>query len=238
MSRHSLGDISILQGDESRFIDTVKQMLTGNRLHHIVTANAEILLTAYKNKSYNEVIHSADIIIPDGMGALIHARLHGMHIPYHKRLSGVRATELLLALAESRHYRVLILVPFNSFTRPALIHEKLYQRYPKLEARVVSESDMPLSAIDTFQPDILFITFGAPRQEQWIFDNRKKLHSVKIAIGVGGTFDFLSDTIKRAPQLMRTAGLEWLWRLILEPKRIKRIIRAVVIFPYYALTRR
>jgi N-acetylglucosaminyldiphosphoundecaprenol N-acetyl-beta-D-mannosaminyltransferase len=80
-------------------------------------------------------------------------------------------------------------------------------------------------------PDILFVALGAPKQERWIFENLNKLESVKLAMGVGGAFDFLSGKTKRAPLWMRKIGLEWFWRLIIEPRRVKRIIDAVIVFP-------
>lgn len=82
-----------------------------------------------------------------------------------------------------------------------------------------------------FEADILICNFGAPYQEKFIFHNIKKIPTVKLAIGLGGSFDFLTGKIKRAPKIMRFIGLEWLWRLFKQPKRIKRIFRAVIVFP-------
>jgi len=85
--------------------------------------------------------------------------------------------------------------------------------------------------INLRQPDLLFVAFGAPRQEQWITRNLQNLPSVKVAIGVGGAFDFISGKISRAPKFMRKLGLEWLYRLFLQPTRIKRIYNATIKFP-------
>lgn len=82
-------------------------------------------------------------------------------------------------------------------------------------------------------PDILFVGFGHGKQEKWIYENLAQLPSVKVAMGVGGSFDFLAGKINRAPKFMRRLGLEWLWRLTLEPWRVKRIFKATVIFLYY-----
>ena len=83
------------------------------------------------------------------------------------------------------------------------------------------------------KPDILFVAFGHGKQEKWINEYLRDLPSVKIAMGVGGAFDYLSGQTSRAPLWMRKIGLEWLYRLIREPKRLKRIWRAVIIFPIY-----
>ena len=79
---------------------------------------------------------------------------------------------------------------------------------------------------------------GAPKQEKWIAENLKKMPDVKLAIGVGGSFDFISGKVQRAPEFMRTLGFEWLWRLIIQPWRIKRIFNAVVVFPWLVLKSR
>ncbi|MFZ2969979.1 MAG: WecB/TagA/CpsF family glycosyltransferase [Minisyncoccia bacterium] len=87
-----------------------------------------------------------------------------------------------------------------------------------------------IQRINNAQPDIIFVAFGAPKQEKWIYENIKKIPSVKLAIGVGGSFDFISGKVKRAPLILRKIGLEWLWRLMLEPRRIGRIFNATVKF--------
>lgn len=86
-------------------------------------------------------------------------------------------------------------------------------------------------AINVAKPDLLFVAFGAPKQELWLKRNLPHLKTVKVAIGVGGAFDFISGIRKRAPIWMRKLGIEWLFRLITQPSRIKRIIRATIIFP-------
>jgi N-acetylglucosaminyldiphosphoundecaprenol N-acetyl-beta-D-mannosaminyltransferase len=84
-------------------------------------------------------------------------------------------------------------------------------------------------------PDILFVAFGHGKQEKWIAAALPSLPAVRVAMGVGGAFDFIAGRVKRAPKLMRLAGLEWLWRLIREPWRIRRIWTAVVVFPWLVL---
>lgn len=96
-----------------------------------------------------------------------------------------------------------------------------------------SDDDFPAiqATIAETQPEIIFVAYGSPAQEIWISKHLPELKSVKIAMGVGGAFDFLSGHKKRAPNWMRKIGLEWLYRLIQEPSRIKRIWNAVVRFP-------
>jgi N-acetylglucosaminyldiphosphoundecaprenol N-acetyl-beta-D-mannosaminyltransferase len=94
-----------------------------------------------------------------------------------------------------------------------------------------------IEKINKANPEILFVAYGAPKQEMWISRNLKKLKSVKIAIGVGGTFNFISGKRKRAPRLMQNLGLEWLYRLIQQPSRVKRIFNAAIKFPIIILKR-
>lgn len=94
-----------------------------------------------------------------------------------------------------------------------------------------------LALINQAKPDILFVAYGAPKQEKWIARNLKKMPSVKMAVGVGGSYDMISGKIKRAPVRMRNANLEWLWRLIVQPVRIGRIYNATVKFPWLILAK-
>jgi N-acetylglucosaminyldiphosphoundecaprenol N-acetyl-beta-D-mannosaminyltransferase len=130
--------------------------------------------------------------------------------------------------------------------------EKLKVKFPKLkiagfnsgpwidfikvegENKIFAESNANDQAIDDIimsAPDILFVGFGHEKQEKWIAEHLRDLPSVKIIMGVGGSFDYLSDTVARAPCFLRKIGLEWLYRLIIQPWRFKRILKAIFIFP-------
>ena len=91
-------------------------------------------------------------------------------------------------------------------------------------------NDNIIKKINKTKPDILFVAFGTPKQEKWIAENLEKIPSVKLAIGVGGSFDFISGRVKRAPKIVRRIGLEWLWRFLLQPWRAKRIFTATIVF--------
>ena len=92
-----------------------------------------------------------------------------------------------------------------------------------------------IQRINRTKPDIILVAFGSPKQEEWIYENLKKIPSVRLAVGVGGSFDFISGKIKRAPLIFQKLWLEWLWRLILEPQRIRRIYNATVKFSWLIL---
>ena len=92
-----------------------------------------------------------------------------------------------------------------------------------------------LAKINKARPDYLFVGLGAPKQEKWIYHNLPKMPSVKLAMGVGGAFDYISGRVKRAPRFMRSLGLEWLYRLIRQPWRFPRIVTAVLKFGWRIL---
>ena len=120
---------------------------------------------------------------------------------------------------------------------PEKAKEHLESLYPK--AKIVGyhegffekdSEEKVIAEINSLKPNVLFVAMGAPRQEKWIYENKDKL-KVDIAAGQGGTFDYEAGTIKRAPVWMQKCGIEWLWRLIKEPKRIKRMS----VLPIYLL---
>ncbi|HLM84128.1 MAG TPA: WecB/TagA/CpsF family glycosyltransferase, partial [Candidatus Bathyarchaeia archaeon] len=131
---------------------------------------------------------------------------------------------------------VLVIAAEKSLCSPAEIEQSIGEKYPDLSAKAeyflpsqgFSENAIIKSA------EIVFVNFGAPDQERFISQNRAKFPRAKILVGVGGTFDFLTGKIRRAPRIFRFFGLEWLWRLSQEPKRIKRIWKAVVVFSMVA----
>lgn len=116
--------------------------------------------------------------------------------------------------------------------------KKLIQKYPNLNivgtyagSPKTEDEKFIIDKINDSKANVLFVAFGAPKQEIWISKNLKKLNAVKVAMGIGGAFDFIAGEKKRAPKIMQRLGLEWFFRLIQEPKRIKRIINATIIFP-------
>jgi len=126
-----------------------------------------------------------------------------------------------------------------------LTEQKLKKIYPNLSIVGIFSGDadekgdrIALSIINQAKPDLLFIAYGAPKQEKWIARNLEKLPTIKLAIGIGGAFDMVSGKIKRAPLWVRKISLEWLWRLAMEPRRINRIYNATIKFIWLVLTKK
>lgn len=216
---------------------TLEQIHDGS-VRWIVTANPEILLQAKSDKTYREVIKQADLRVADGFGLVLMARLFGASLT---RTTGVELAEAIIAEAASKNWSVAFIGGGTGVAGRAL--EAQINKHPSLrgwafEGGSVTSTgegddanDEMLQQLTMQPPDILFVAFGHPKQERWIARHLHELPNTKLAIGVGGTFDFWSGQATRAPEWMRFLGLEWLFRLFVEPKRWKRIWNAVVVFP-------
>lgn len=123
-----------------------------------------------------------------------------------------------------------------------LTAKKLKQQFPQLQLVGFADSDSRdqslVKKINDSQARILLVGFGAPQQELWLYQNLPLLKNIQIAIGIGGTFDFILGIIPRAPKLLRNLGLEWLFRLYKQPRRFKRIFNATIVFPYQVIKSR
>ena len=170
-----------------------------------------------------------------------------------ERISGVDLIYKICQKFQNSDYSIFFLGAENGVAEKTA--QKLKEKFPNLkiagiDSSVVTKNNFPkatsrnvafdynekiIQKINQVKPDILFVAFGALKQEKWIAENLKKLSSVKLAIGVGGAFDFISGKTKRAPKFLRTIGLEWLWRFIFQPWRVKRIFTATIVFTWKVL---
>ncbi|PIQ75227.1 MAG: glycosyltransferase [Candidatus Portnoybacteria bacterium CG11_big_fil_rev_8_21_14_0_20_40_15] len=205
-------------------LEKIRGFLNDGRQHYIVTPNPEILILAQKDKEFREILNNADLSIADGVGLVRASRMLGE--PLKERVTGVDLIPGIMNYESGIRNKVFLLGGRNG------VAEKIAAQWPAVVGFSEETDGMELFArIRQCQPDILLVALGAPRQEKWIAENLAKVPSVKVAIGVGGAFDFLSGKIRRAPVFMQKMGLEWFWRLILQPWRVGRIFNAVIIFP-------
>jgi len=226
-------------------LDSIKSFLLSDEQHYIVTLNPEMVVAAQKDIDFKYIINEADLSIADGIGILIADRfLNDRKLP--ERISGI---DLIYKICESeltKEKKIFLLGAGKGIAKKAA--SALQNKYPHITISGAEEGISEMTASDNMQitneikntelirsinnakPDIIFVAFGAPKQEKWIYENIKKIPSVRLAIGVGGSFDFISGKIKRAPGFIRKIGLEWTWRFVREPKRIKRIYNATVRF--------
>jgi len=202
------------------------------RQHYLVTINPEFIVQAQKDKEFKEIINQADLRVIDGFGLVLLVYLLTKGRLKLTRIPGVDLMEKLCQKAAERGWSVYLYGAGEGVAEKAA--SNLKQKYPDLNIEVWPE-EKEFSFFCSFSnPGLLFVALGAPKQEKWIISNLKNLPQVKLALGVGGAFDFLSGEVPRAPRIFRKIGLEWLWRVIIQPWRWKRIFRAVFVFPYLA----
>lgn len=201
--------------------------------YQIVTPNPEFLLQAQKNEEFFHILNMAGLAVPDGIGLKFAGWLTGKNIT---RIAGADLVKDILKIAQEKNLKVMIINWDEGLSCAGDIKNTVKNKYPNLFMQVQDverEGAMAdLEKIKAFAPDILMSSLGAPWQEKFIYHNMPNLPSVKLGIGAGGAFDFLTGRIKRAPKLMRALGLEWLWRLLKQPWRINRIYKAVIVFPF------
>ncbi|MFZ6015092.1 MAG: WecB/TagA/CpsF family glycosyltransferase [Patescibacteria group bacterium] len=208
----------------------------------IVTANPEILLQAKKDSNYWETLRQADLRSVDGFGLQLVGWLKGVKT---SRVTGVSLADEAVRLCTKMNWSLMLIGGQNGAADKSAW--MLRKRHPELKvfaedggqvsAEGITDEAGEASIIRTqeIEPDVVLVAFGHPKQEFWINRYRNRFPTAKLLIGVGGTFNFWSGSIKRAPVWLQKIGLEWLYRLILEPSRWPRILNAVFIFPIKAL---
>ena len=191
---------------------------------YIVTANPEIVLRCREDAAYAAAVNGAKLVLADGVGDLCAARILGTPLP--GRVAGADLVPRLLARLAERGGSV-----FLYGARPGVAEragESLQSACPGLriagtENGYISDETALLEALEREKPDLLLLGLGAPRQELWMAENRQRTPAVMI--GVGGLLDVFAGDIPRAPESWQRRGLEWLYRLLREPRRFKRVIR-------------
>lgn len=200
----------------------------------IVTINGEILLKAENDSSYKDILQSAELILPDSTNLLFVSKLKGNSIK--QTLPGVDLVLLTARICAELDKSIYLLGAKEGIASAAAT--ELVKLHPNLRIAGTSSSNPDdngmIDQINQANADVILVAFGAPKQEQWIAKHRTELKT-KILIGVGGTFDMLSGALPRAPKFLRTLHLEWFWRLLLQPSRIGRIWKALVLFPIKAI---
>ena len=234
--KYNIFDVPIDAVTTDEALTMAGKMLSNGRQNKIFTLNPEILLLGRKNQDYKKVLQSADLALLDGIGLVWLGRFFGM--PFKERVTGADFMEEFVKLAWETGKSIFLLGGRNGAAEKTA--NVLKTTFPNLKiSGYLEDQSQWQNCAEIFKADILFVAIGAPKQEVWIYDNLPKLRNIKIAVGVGGAFDFISGKIPRAPKLLREIGLEWMWRLMMEPKkRWKRIFNAIIIFPIQAVKSR
>jgi len=203
---------------------------------YIVTPNPEMVVQAQKDEKFKQALNGADIAIADGIGLVWALNwINRRQKRRIKRVTGIKVMEGLCRMADKNNWKVFLLGGGVGIAVKASV--KLKQAYQNLQImgwagpQNIEKADKEekrklIKKINEYKPDLLFVAYGHAKQEKWIAENLDKL-KVKTAMGIGGAFDYIVKPRLRAPKWMREMGLEWLWRLIMQPWRIKRQLALV-----------
>lgn len=240
MRRVNILGVWVHDCDEKSAVEAIETFLhSGGKLHQVCTVNPEFVMEARRNALFRRLLNSADLATPDGVGIIAAARL--LRTPVRGRATGVAIVEHLAGLSARVGYSIFLLGAAPGVAE--LAAAELAQRYPGVHiagAYAGSPNIEDWEEIDrrlrAAKPDILLVAYGAPRQDLWIDEHRRQLpQTVRLAMGVGGVFDYLSGRVPLAPPWVRRIGMEWLYRLVKQPWRWRRILR---VFAFGALVLR
>ncbi len=207
--------------DNLNFREAIKKvgvLIDDGKKHYAVTPNPEFLVAAHSDLKFREILNKADLAVPDGIGLLWASRL--LDKPLCERVTGTDLVDALCGIAAKKSWKVGFLGAGSGVAGKAA--SVLKEKYPKLKVVLACEEwENNFSVAEVGYVDLLFVAFGQVKQEKWIAENLDRI-PVKVAMGIGGALDFIAGNKKRAPLWVRKMGLEWLFRLIQEPWRIRR----------------
>jgi len=197
----------------------------GDRLHTVFASNPEKNFSVPANELLYETFRKADLIVPDGIGMVLAARiLYGASM---SRVPGCELMQNICELSARKGYKIFLYGAREDVSEKAA--EVLSNRYPGIQIvgrrnGYVPQEEMEdlIAQINDSGAQILFLALGSPMQEKWIAEHGGKLNNVRVCQGTGGTLDVISGAVKRAPEIYCRLGLEWLFRLLDDPSRIKR----------------
>lgn len=224
-------DVPVDIVDEDQALEIFRGLMATDQLSLIVTPNSEIIVNASKDPELKRIIEQADLIIPDGIGLVYASKIMG--VPLKERVTGIDFLNAILGYLEKTGQSVFFLGSKPGEGAAAgvaeLAAERIKEKYPGLMVAgthhgYFKEADEAalVKLINSSGADFLCVALGSPKQEKFVDSYRSTL-KVKSAIGVGGSLDVWAGTLKRAPEFYRNHGLEWLYRLIQQPSRYKRM---------------
>ena len=202
-----------------------RELLTGDKCAYVVTPNAEMAYEALHNEEFRRVLNEADLVLPDGAGVVLGAKI--LKTPLKQKVAGIEFAQNMLPVYEELGSRLYLLGSKPGVAE--LAAEKMLQKHPDLcicgmADGYFRDEDEVVRKINEANADALYVCLGAPKQEYFMYRHRAKLN-VRLMAGLGGTLDGIAGTVKRAPRWMIRLQLEWLYRLIREPRRFGRMLR-------------
>lgn len=204
--------------------ELVRQIDQGNKCR-VITANPEVVMLVKKDDEVKQIVQTADYVTPDGVGILLAGKLLGK--PIRERITGYDLTISLLSVANAKRWRLYLLGAAPEVMEG--VNHKIREQYPHIDLQShhgffnEDEETSIIEQIKSHRPHLLLVALGMPKQEKWLQKYQDQL-PFNLAMGVGGTFDGISGKVKRAPLLWQRLGVEWLYRLLKEPWRWRRML--------------
>ena len=224
--------VPFLHIDQHNFVKLLDDRATNKEKTFVITANPEIVMRANEDPTLMQYINEATYICADGIGVVKAASLLGQDLP--GRVTGYDTMVQLLNIGNEKHYKVYLLGAQKETIEKTVAN--INRDYPNVE--IVGyhdgffdwDNNNIAEEAAALEPDFIFIALGVPRQEKWISENKDKF-SHGVFMGIGGSFDVIAGTVKRAPVLWQKLNIEWLYRLVKQPSRWKRML----VLPQFAL---
>lgn len=206
-------------------LSRAEALLRGDKTAYVVTPNAEIAYEALHDVQLREMLNGADLMLPDGAGVVLASKL--LRTPVKQKVAGVDFAAGLLGILERNGQSLYLLGGKTGIGE--LAAQKMLEAHPQLRIAGIADGyfqdEAPVIAkINASGADALFVCLGAPKQERFMVQHQQELH-VHLMAGLGGSLDAFAGTVQRAPAWMIRLNLEWLYRLIREPKRFRRMLR-------------
>ena len=223
----------IYNEEENIFYSILEDLLTTNKKKFIITVNPEIIMKSYNNIEIKEMLlNDNNILVPDGISIIKKAKQYNINIK--ERITGVDISSKALEICNKNKKSIYLFGSKKEVLDKLIIN--INQKYPNINIvgfsdGYVEDKDKIMQEIISLSPDLILIALGVPNQELLI---NKYIEKAKkgVFIGVGGTFDVLSGCKKRAPKLFIKLNLEWMYRIICEPTRLKRFIQNNIVFMF------
>ena len=219
---------------KKEILQKVNEFILQDKFHQIATINPEFVLEAQKNPEFKKILNSCDLNVADGFGIKYAFWQYGKNLKC--RMAGTDLMLEILEMTNRNGLKIFLAAKKEGLSSWQETRDSILRLHPNLNISGDNiDTKNPNYKLPVTNYDAVFCNFGAPAQE--LFINSVKNDNIRLAMGVGGSFDFLTGKVKRAPLFFRRGGLEWLWRLgqpqpwKFKKERLKRIFRAVIIFP-------
>ena len=200
-------------------LEEISRRIKNNQKYSIISINLNKIIFANENKEIMEIVKSFDCFIPDGISVVRASN------ELTERITGIDLFDKICSQYEKIGAKIFLYGAKEEIVEAAKL--KLQEKYKNIpivgfENGFVKDNEALIEKINASEANIVFIAMGSPKQEKWIYENREKIKA-NILMGVGGTFDIVSGKLKRAPKWIQKMGIEWLYRMLKEPKRLKNV---------------